>query len=93
MQGVKVGPVLAGGTHTPDLLVGTLSSRLLLHGCQGPPESPGPQPVYGVSSAPGERSTVGKTTTRHVEGPHRSRWGPSTSCPVRHWRRIRDSNS
>ncbi|WP_121747889.1 hypothetical protein [Streptomyces sp. E2N166] len=29
----------------------------------------------------------------HVEGPHRKRWGPSTSCPVRHWRRIRDSNS
>lgn len=27
------------------------------------------------------------------EGPHRKRWGPSTSCPVRHWRRIRDSNS
>ncbi len=29
----------------------------------------------------------------NVEGPHRERWGPSTSCPVRHWRRIRDSNS
>ncbi|MFE4051282.1 hypothetical protein [Streptomyces sp. YIM B13518] len=33
------------------------------------------------------------TATTHLEGPHRERWGPSTSCPVRHWRRIRDSNS
>jgi hypothetical protein len=33
------------------------------------------------------------TETDNVEGPHRERWGPSTSCPVRHWRRIRDSNS
>ncbi len=31
--------------------------------------------------------------TDNDEGPHRKRWGPSTSCPVRHWRRIRDSNS
>ena len=31
--------------------------------------------------------------TTHVEGPHRERWSPSTSCPVRHWRRIRDSDS
>lgn len=33
------------------------------------------------------------TETDNGEGPHRKGWGPSTSCPVRHWRRIRDSNS
>ncbi|MGW2563150.1 tyrosine-type recombinase/integrase [Streptomyces sp. NPDC001514] len=36
---------------------------------------------------------AGQRELRNVEGPHRERWGPSTSCPVRHWRRIRDSNS
>ncbi len=39
------------------------------------------------------RRTETETETDNDEGPHRERWGPSTSCPVRHWRRIRDSNS
>lgn len=38
-------------------------------------------------------TTETEAETANVEGPHRKRWGPSTSCPVRHWRRIRDSNS
>lgn len=40
-----------------------------------------------------KRPTETETETGNVEGPHCEQWGPSTSCPVRHWRRIRDSNS
>jgi len=43
-------------------------------------------------SAGGSRIREALTGTENREGPHRKRWGPSTLCPVRHWRRIRDSN-
>jgi hypothetical protein len=32
-------------------------------------------------------------TPQRIDGPRCEQRGPSMSCPVRHWRRIRDSNS
>jgi hypothetical protein len=47
----------------------------------------------GAGTDADEKPAETETETDNVEGPRRERWGPSTSCPVRHWRRIRDSNS
>ncbi|MEU8652802.1 ATP-binding protein [Streptomyces sp. NPDC048737] len=57
------------------------------------------RPAGDSSEAPANarrplRSTpITTTENKHVEGPRCKQRGPSTSCPVRHWRRIRDSNS
>ena len=41
----------------------------------------------------GEFVILNPAGAHNVEGPRCKQRGPSTTCPVRHWRRIRDSNS
>lgn len=57
----------------------------------------GPEDRYNDLGELPRRPQWTKTRTTKAEddvvGPHRGRWGPTTSCSVRHWRRIRDSNS